>query len=125
VVGREYTAFDRDQRRTHWLENKDQLYSHGKTSGEIQLGTLDNIYSTCLQSLNVSSPNDRQKYHLTFEVDIANHGLLKSCGYHPIGCQDDCFFGVSIENLKSYQKHQLSNSTVSITPTTNNMIGGE
>ncbi|CAF1302908.1 unnamed protein product [Rotaria sordida] len=106
VVGREFSAFDRGQLRKHWFENKDQLYSHGQTSGEIQLGTLDNIYSACLQSLNVSNPNSRQKYDLTFEVDTANHGLLKSCGHYPIGCADDCFFGVSIDNLKSYQQHQ-------------------
>ncbi|CAF1352018.1 unnamed protein product, partial [Rotaria sordida] len=110
VVGREFSAFDRGQLSKHWFENKDQLYSHGQTSGEIQLGTLDNIYSACLQSLNISNPNSRQKYRLTFEVDTANHGLLKSCGYYPIGCADDCFFGVLIDNLKSYQQHQPSNS---------------
>ena len=120
VVGREFTASHRDQQREHWYENKDQLYSHGKKWGEVQPGTLDNIYSTCLQSLNVSTGSHHAEYHLVFEVDAGNHGLLKSCGNYPKGCQDDCFSGVSIHDLKPYRQSQPSRNAVLTKSTTNN-----
>ncbi|CAF4900039.1 unnamed protein product [Rotaria sp. Silwood1] len=124
VVGRQYTASHYNQQRTHWFENKDQLNSH-KGTDAVQPITLDNIYSTCLQSLNVSTEDGHRKYHLVFNVDEANYGLLKSCGNVPDGCADDCFFGVSIDNLKPYQQDQPSNSTVSMGSRRKNLTGGE
>jgi hypothetical protein len=94
------------------------LYSHDKNSGTIQTGTFDNIYSTCLESLNVSNRNDPNEYDLVFTVDTENHGLLESCGHIPKSCADDCFFGVLINDLKQYQP---SSTTVSMTSTTNNL----
>ena len=99
------------------------MYSHPKNWGEVQPGTFDNVYSKCLQSLNVSTVNGRTEYFLHFEVDTANHGLLKYCGNTPKNCADDCFSGVSINSLKPYQQHQPSSSTVSTTSKTTNSTG--
>ncbi len=99
------------------------MYSHRKNWGEVQPGTFDNVYSTCLQSLNVSTVNGLTEYFLHFEVDTANHGLLKYCGNTPKDCADDCFSGVSINSLKPYQQHQPSSSTVSTTSKTTNSTG--
>ncbi|CAF3906769.1 unnamed protein product [Rotaria sp. Silwood1] len=98
-------------------------HSH-KGTDAAQPITLDNIYSTCLQSLNVSTEDGRRKYRLLFNVDETNNGLLKSCGNIPDGCVDDCFFGVSIDNLKPYQRDQQSNSTVSMVSRRKNPTGG-
>jgi len=122
-VGREYTTFFHGQQRDHWFENKDQLSSHGTRDGAVEPKTLDNVYSGCLQSLNVSTANDYGGHNLIFEVDTANHGLLKTCGNIPRNCADDCFFGVSIYDLKSYQpQQQQGSSTITLISTTNNQI---
>ncbi len=92
------------------------MYSHGKNIGGREIGTIDNIYSKCLQSLDVITTI---KHILVFEVDTNNHGLLKSCGNIPDICADDCFFGVSINNLKSYDQHQSRSSAISTTSINN------
>ena len=86
------------------------MYSHGTSWDATRTGPLNNIYSACLQSLNVPVSDRPPKYRLVFQVDRANHGLLNYCGNVPLGCVDDCFSGVSIYELKPFEQQQPNRS---------------
>jgi hypothetical protein len=86
---------------------------------------LDKIYSTCLKWLDVPTTDDYIKNNPVFKVDTENYGLLQSCGNIPDMCMDDCFFGISLYNLKPYQQQQPSNDNVSMISKKNKRINDE
>ncbi|MFD0794046.1 hypothetical protein ACFQZX_10490 [Mucilaginibacter litoreus] len=77
-----------------WMENEDSLNTHDQLRAAETL-TLDEIYAKAKkQWLNVSKKDN----DVSFRTD--NDGIISSAGYVSKGCQDDCFTGISIKDLK-------------------------
>ena len=75
-----------------WTEDITNLNTH--TNGAESL-TLDDIYEKANKEwLTV----DTKKNDVYFSTDT--NGLIESCGYVTKGCQDDCFIGVKIKEIK-------------------------
>jgi hypothetical protein len=98
VTERMFIAGDREPNSTQqhititWTETGTQIGTHDDYAAKPL--TLDQVYAKAPSMLNVSS-KDNDKY---FEVD--SNGLISSCGYVPKGCQDDCFRGIQIKDIK-------------------------
>ncbi|MDB5013317.1 MAG: hypothetical protein JWQ25_1519 [Daejeonella sp.] len=78
---------------TSWTEDKSTLNSHQEGTGAF---TLDVIYDAAKTNWLKA---DRSKNDVYFEAK--NDGLISRCGYSPHGCADDCFFGVTITEIKA------------------------
>lgn len=79
-----------------WSETGSALNSHDNGFESL---TLDQVYAKAKSEwLNVSKKNN----DVYFEA--ANNGMLSSAGYVPKGCQDDCFTGIRIKEIKIYVK---------------------
>ena len=75
-----------------WTEDSAVLNTHQE--GALP-ATLDEIYTQASTKwLNV----EKNKNDIYFSVDST--GLIKSCGYVPKGCQDDCFVGINIKSIQ-------------------------
>lgn len=74
-----------------WIEDKENLGSHDQD----EIITLDVVYD--------KAKNDwlkkRKRTETFFEVD--NKGMISLCGYREIDCQDDCFRGIRIKEIKA------------------------
>jgi hypothetical protein len=79
--------------RASWTENESTLNTHG-TSG-YDLLTIDEIYNKAKSVWLKVDPKENAIY---FEAD--NDGIISSAGYVPNGCQDDCFNGMNIKDIK-------------------------
>lgn len=75
-----------------WIEDKENIGSHGDDD---EIITLDVVYD--------KAKNDwlkkRKRTETFFEVD--NKGLISLCGYREFDCQDDCFRGIRIKEIKA------------------------
>ena len=105
VTSREYIAFNLYDPETDeylGMDNKiitDQFSEDINTLNTNNQGaktlTIDELYVSCAADyLTVST----SKNEITFTID--SNGILTNCSYYPIGCQDDCSFGISINNFK-------------------------
>ncbi len=56
--------------------------------------TLDQVYEICQQDLT-ADPAENKIIFETFD-----NGLLKQCGFISNACQDDCFMGITIAEIK-------------------------
>lgn len=67
---------------------------------------LDDIYKQCKEALSVN-PDDNWIYFETFADTGAQNdlnerrGLIKTCGFVPHNCADDCFRGVRVSEIQS------------------------
>lgn len=98
ISGREYAVYPITaiNSTTHapqfsFIESGNTLGTHAEGAA---LLTLDAIY---IKAQNEWLSVDKSKYNITFKTD--NNGMISVCGYSPIGCQDDCFTGVSIKSI--------------------------
>ncbi|MBD8488044.1 hypothetical protein IFO69_04725 [Echinicola sp. CAU 1574] len=57
--------------------------------------TLDELYDVCKEEYLTVDPNSNTIYFTEFD-----NGLVKSCGYVPQNCVDDCFFGFSLKIIE-------------------------
>lgn len=77
---------------TAWHETAADLSTH---TGALPLYTLDDIYDLAKNTwLKVSTANN----NVYFEAK--NNGLISTAGYVTKNCEDDCFIGVNISNIK-------------------------
>lgn len=81
---------------TTWAENAATLNTH---EYGFEALTLDQVYTKAkTEWLNVSKEDN----YISFEA--ANNGIVSSAGFVPKGCQDDCFNGINIKDIKVYVK---------------------
>jgi hypothetical protein len=76
-----------------WTETGSEIGSHDDYAAKPI--TLDQIYAQAPKMIDVS----KEKNDIYFSVD--DRGLISSVGYVPKGCQDDCFNGISIKDIKA------------------------
>jgi len=72
-----------------WTENESQLNTH-TTLGPAATLTLDQIYDKARTEWLIERRNS------TTYFEAKNNGMISSCGYGEVGCQDDCFVGINI-----------------------------
>lgn len=96
VVARSFESFGiEDSELLTYEENEGNL---GGNAVGAMVATIDELYTTCLQEVLVV---DKEGNDILFSVSDA--GLLRTCVYIPMGCQDDCSRGVSISNFSWMQ----------------------
>lgn len=78
-----------------WTEEENQISSHENSPAAAAL-TLDQIYSKAEKEWLV------KKKDVTVYFESKNNGLISTCGYVPKGCMDDCFSGIRIKSIQSY-----------------------
>jgi hypothetical protein len=99
IITREYfsgyykTPSDSLTVRASWTENESTLNTHGTAGHELLM--IDEIYN---KAKTVWLKVDPKKNDIYFEAN--NDGLISTAGYVPNGCQDDCFNGVDIKDIK-------------------------
>lgn len=98
IAARDFTSFNyvRDPANSNllkkvvvdqWHEDKTSLNRHGDRTWFL---TMDEVYVRAKQWLSA----DPKKNTTYFETK--NDGLISTAGYVPIGCEDDCFTGITI-----------------------------
>jgi len=76
-----------------WTETGANLGKNVNTSAA-ELRTLDQVYEIARTELLIKR-KDAQVY-----FEAKNSGMISSAGYVPDNCQDDCFHGVNISEIK-------------------------
>jgi hypothetical protein len=74
-----------------WTEDVSNLNTHANGAKSL---TFDDIYEKANKEWLSVDAKKNDVYFLTDTI-----GLIKTCGYVPKGCQDDCFFGVNIKAI--------------------------
>ena len=98
IIARDYTAYQYVENSSEknitkqWHEDETSINTHANDAADAL--TLDGIYS---KAKNVWLKADPKKNYIYFETK--NNGLISSCGYVPIGCQDDCFTGINVSSI--------------------------
>ncbi len=77
-----------------WIENESSLNTH-TNSGAFEMLTLDQVYTKAKSIWLKADPKQNDIY-----FEPANEGMISSAGYVPKGCQDDCFNGVHIKDIR-------------------------
>lgn len=77
-----------------WTEEENEINNHENSSAAAL--TLDQIYSKAEKEWLI------KRKDTTVYFEAKNNGLISSCGYVPDGCMDDCFFGIRIKSIQSY-----------------------
>lgn len=85
-------ADGKEQTDTKWSENKDELNSHDEG---YEASTLDQVYERAKKDWLIK----RKDAKVYFEAK--NNGLISSAGYVPDNCQDDCFNGIRISEIRA------------------------
>ncbi|WP_299464494.1 hypothetical protein [Mucilaginibacter sp.] len=100
VIEREYTMWTNQPNSAvtvvaeTWVENEALLNSHQQLRAA-EILTLDQVYAKAKTVWLKVNKKDNE----IFFVD-KNDGLISSAGSIPKGCQDDCFNGISIKEIK-------------------------
>ncbi|SDC65130.1 hypothetical protein [Niabella drilacis] len=99
VVQQEYKGYElnagahQPAPQTSWTEDAASLNTHHNYEPAL---TLDQVYTKAgSEWLKVN----RDKNMIYFEVQ--NRGMISSCGFVPKGCQDDCFTGIHISDIRA------------------------
>lgn len=75
-----------------YFENENEL---GNNQAGAPAATIDMLYDSCINKyLKINSEQN------TIYFSTHDNGILKSCGYIPKYCMDDCFTGVTIKSFK-------------------------
>ncbi|UTA66847.1 hypothetical protein [Emticicia sp. 21SJ11W-3] len=77
-----------------WSETGSNLGAHKNTSAA-DLITLDDVYAKAETQWLLK----RKGVSVYFEAK--NSGMISSCGFVNDGCQDDCFIGINISEIKA------------------------
>ncbi|RFZ94349.1 hypothetical protein D0C36_01980 [Mucilaginibacter conchicola] len=99
VIERAFKAGNQEQSSPNlivtksWTETGAEIGTHDDYAAKPI--TLDQIYAEAPSMINVS----KEKNDIYFSVD--DRGLISSVGYVPKGCQDDCFNGIHIKDIKA------------------------
>ncbi|WP_223150960.1 hypothetical protein [Flavobacterium ajazii] len=78
-----------------WTEEESEINSY-ENSPAAEALTVDQIYSKAEKEWLI------KRKDVTVYFEAKNNGLISSCGYVPKGCMDDCFFGIRIKSIQSY-----------------------
>ncbi len=83
----------------NWKETSGNLNTHPDSYSAWEPQTIDEIYQQARTNwLKV----DKTKNNISFEADST--GLIASAGYVVKDCQDDCFVGAHVKDIKVYVK---------------------
>lgn len=74
-----------------WTEDKTKI---GTNKEGFKAQTFDDIYAKCPDFINA----DLEQFYVFF--DLGFDGLIATCGTSEIGCEDDCFDGISIASFE-------------------------
>jgi len=88
VVARSYE----DSSEVVWIETGAELGSH--EAGYDAL-TMPELYEECRDEVLTQDPESNEVVFLTDE-----RGLLQTCTYRPLECDDDCTLGIAIESVQ-------------------------
>lgn len=78
-----------------WTEEENEINSR-QNSGADETLTFDQIYSKAENEWLI------KRKGVTVYFESKNNGLISTCGYVPKGCMDDCFSGIRIKSIQSY-----------------------
>lgn len=98
VVKQEYKGYDpntgthQPELKTSWSEDAATINTHHSYE---QALTLDQVYA---KAKNEWLTVNRDENMIYFEA--GNRGMISSCGFVPKGCQDDCFRGIRITDIR-------------------------
>lgn len=98
VTGRKYASYVIDSQTgrknptASWTETKANLNSHDSGAQTI---TIDEIYEKASTEWLKINKNEN-----TIHFETKNQGIISTCGYTNKNCNDDCFVGVVISNIK-------------------------
>ena len=67
----------------------------GTNSGGEDPLSIDELYEDCAEYLAEAGPEDTV-YFNTFD----DNNIMKTCGYIPKWCMDDCFQGIRIDSVE-------------------------
>jgi hypothetical protein len=84
---------------TYWKETTGSFNTHPDSYSAWEPQTIDEIYQ---QARTTWLKADKTKNNISFAVDST--GLIASAGYVVKDCQDDCFVGARIKDIKLYVK---------------------
>ena len=97
VVVRAYEAYsyndkgDKEVTET-WTEVDAAVGSH---EAGAEPHTIAELYAVCRNGVLTQNPSENELY-----LEFRDDGVLKTCGYVPKNCADDCFMGVRIDALE-------------------------
>lgn len=74
-----------------YSEDRESLGTHEEGALPV---TIDELYKTCLSQYLIADPETNTVY-----FDTNEEGVISLCGYVPVGCQDDCFTGITISSF--------------------------
>jgi len=77
-----------------WSESEKELGKYNGL-GATEIMTLDDVYTRAKGEWLVA----QEKKKIFFETK--NNGMISSCGYVIGNCQDDCFIGINISDIKA------------------------
>ncbi|MCF3111162.1 hypothetical protein LL912_20405 [Niabella sp. CC-SYL272] len=99
VIRQEYKGFimnydiHQQELKETWIETTDNINTHHPYETAL---TLDKVYIKAKNEWLKVNPDEN---HIYFETQ--NRGMISSCGFVPKGCQDDCFQGIRITDIRS------------------------
>ncbi len=100
VISRDYFAYAGGANSTNrtivkqWQESGNNLNTHSNEGASAV--TIDEVYNMAATVWLKADPKTNDIY-----FETKNNGLISTCGYYPLGCQDDCFNGINISSITS------------------------
>jgi len=80
--------------KLEWTETGNEIGTHVQ-SGAAEAITLDQVYEKARTEWLVKRSNT------STDFEAKNNGMISLCGYSNKNCQDDCFIGVYISEIKA------------------------
>ncbi len=87
-----YTNDEGEEITESWTEEGAAVGSH---EAGAEPRTVDELYTECREDVLTQDAAENEFY-----LEFRNDGVLSSCYYRPLYCQDDCLFGVGIDDLE-------------------------
>lgn len=87
-----YTSDEGEEITESWTEEGAAVGSHEAGAEPL---TIDELYLECREDVLTQNAAENEFY-----LEFRNEGVLSSCYYRPLNCQDDCLFGVGIDDLE-------------------------
>lgn len=86
-----YTNDEGEEITESWTEESAAVGSH---EAGAEPRTIEELYLECREDVLTEDTAENEFY-----LEFRNEGVLSSCYYRPLNCQDDCLFGVGIDDL--------------------------
>ena len=98
VISRHYEAFEiseEDGVKTITFSYAEEFKKDlGKHPDGAEPVTMDQLYRSCVAQYLIADPDANEVY-----FDTNEEGVMMLCGFVPIGCQDDCYKGITLSEF--------------------------